>query len=369
MKFIKGVDISSLPELEKMGAVYYDKEMQKDLLTILKDYEVNTIRLRIWNNPYDQKGNPYGGGTNDLKSVIKFAKKIRKKDFSFILNFHYSDFWTDPKKQIKPKAWQHLTGTELEDKVYQYTYQTIKELKNRDLMPEMIQIGNEITNGLLWPEGQINTYNYFSDEQPYREYQKMFKLLSKGIKAVRTLDSSIKIIIHLDSGGDNKLYRKWFDEAEIYQLDYDIIGLSYYPYWHGSLEDLFYNLQDISKRYQKDVLIAETAYGFTLEEKVGCKPIFSKELAVQAGYSPDKDGQVAFLKDLVASIKGVDANRGLGFIYWEPAWIPVKGSTWTSKEGQKYIEDNAPCGNTWANQALFDYQGNVLPGLQIIKKL
>lgn len=287
----------------------------------------------------------------------------------FLLDFHYSDFWTDPKKQIKPKMWRDLSGEKLGSAIYQYTETVLRELKEKGLAPDMVQVGNEITNGFVWPEGQLDTYLYLEEKQPERKYEKMFSLLNKGIQAVRDVDSGMKIVLHLDFGGDNGLYREWFDAAELYNVDYDVIGLSYYPYWHASLEKLESNICDISQRYQKDILVVETAYGFTLEGEEDCSLVFTRECENQGGYPATPEGQAEFLKDLITCIRKVPENRGKGFFYWEPAWIPGNGTTWATLEGQEYTGDRAPVGNTWANQALFDYKGNVLPGLAMLKEI
>lgn len=241
--------------------------------------------------------------------------------------------------------------------------------KEKGLAPDMVQVGNEITNGFVWPEGQLDTYLYLEEKQPERKYEKMFSLLNKGIQAVRDVDSGMKIVLHLDFGGDNGLYREWFDAAELYNVDYDVIGLSYYPYWHASLEKLESNICDISQRYQKDILVVETAYGFTLEGEEDCSLVFTRECENQGGYPATPEGQAEFLKDLITCIRKVPENRGKGFFYWEPAWIPGNGTTWATLEGQEYTGDRAPVGNTWANQALFDYKGNVLPGLAMLKEI
>ncbi|HIT90829.1 MAG TPA: glycosyl hydrolase 53 family protein [Candidatus Merdenecus merdavium] len=357
MSFIKGVDISILEELEALGVKYYDQGVNKDLFDILTYYDVNTIRLRLWHDPYDEQGHPYGGGTNDMEKTIHMAKRAKAKNLQFVLDLHYSDFWTDPGKQIKPKAWKNLSEVELENKVYQYTYETVKTFKEEGVQPEIIQIGNEITNGFLWPDGKTPNYDT------------MCSLLKQGIQAVKDIDTKIKIILHLDFGGDNKLYRSWFDEVTKREVEFDIIGLSYYPFWHGTLEELSFNLNDISKRYNKEVLVVETAYGFTLESQEGCINIFSQELADQGGYDPTPQGQSDFLVDLYNCLRSVENQKGLGFVYWEPAWIPVKNSTWATKAGRDYIKDTAKGGNSWANQSLFDYQGNALPALKAIKEV
>ena len=311
----------------------------------------------MWDNPYDDNGSPYGAGTNDLRTLIKLSKRVKAHKFKFILDIHYSDFWTDPGKQIKPKAWQNKSGEELEKEVYEYTAKIIYSLKEHNIEPEMIQIGNEVTNGLLWPDGKLPNYSG------------MFKLIKSGIKAVKELLPKTKIILHLDYGGDNNLYRNWFDQAENHDVNFDIIGLSYYPFWHGTLDELENNLNDISTRYDKEVLILETAYGFTLEEHDDLLPIFNSELAKKAGYPPTIEGQSEFLCDLMDRVSKVKNGKGLGVVYWEPEWIPVKGSTWATQAGQDYINDYAEGGNSWGNQALFDYKGNTLATFNIFKQL
>lgn len=355
MNFIKGADVSMLEELEKHGAKYFDQGKQTDVMAILRRYGVNMIRLRLWKQPYDEAGNPYGGGTNDLQTTIRLAERALQNELPFLLDIHYSDFWTDPEKQVKPKQWASFSGEVLERAVYQYTSNVLSSLKAQGLIPEIVQIGNELTNGLLWPDGKLPN----CDE--------MICLLRQGISAVRAIAPHVPIMLHLDNGGKNEMYRRWFDRVTRAGLDYDIIGLSYYPYWHGTLDDLDFNLNDISQRYQKDVIVAETAYGFTTENNGG-NMIFSQELCENVPYSPTPEGQEKFLQDLTNRLRHVKYNRGKGFFYWEPEWIPVSGVSWATAAGRHYIGDSAEGGNTWSNQALFDFSGNVLPALQSLKE-
>ena len=345
-----------LSELEKHGAKYYDNGVETEIFQILKTYGVNAVRLRIWNDPCDKNGNPYGGGMNDFSTTIRLAEKIVQYGMKFLLNIHYSDFWTDPAKQMKPKAWRSLTGKSLETAVYDYTYNLISELKFRGLTPDLVQVGNELTNGFLWPDGKLP------------DYDGMIRLLRQGSAAVRKADSRIGIILHLDNGGKNSLYREWFGRVTEQSLDYDLIGLSYYPYWHGTLDDLTFNMNDISEKYHKNVMIVETAYGFTTEN-LGENMIFSDELAANTAFSPSKEGQKEFLSELTNRLKDVKGGRGKGFFYWEPEWLPIKGISWATKEGRDYIGDDSSGGNTWSNQALFDFKGNALPALKAIRDL
>lgn len=366
-KFIKGMDVSSLMELESLGAKFQDEDGdQRDLLTILQEYGTNAIRLRLWNNPCSYQGEPYGGGNNDMETTIAMAKRVQERDMSVLLDLHYSDFWADPGKQIKPKAWADFTGKRLEYAVYDYTLAVLRNFRTEGVFPDMIQIGNELSNGLLWPDGK----------RP--NYENIAMLVNAGIRAVRTMDPDIPIMIHLDNGGNNELYREWFDSYfENDGADFDIIGLSYYPFWHGSLADLEYNMNDLAKRYKKELVVAEVSMGFTMEDYAKyekLKPQERKgmatkpELVKKIDYPMTKQGQADFMADLMKRIVTVPDGLGRGFFYWEPAWIPVPGSGWATEASLKYMKDPGPCGNEWANQALFDYEGRPLPALDVIKK-
>ncbi len=346
MQFIKGMDVSMVKELEEYHAAYYLNGEETDVFRIMKRCGVNLVRLRLWLDPYDENGDAYGGGTNDLKTTIELAKRAADSGLDFMLDFHYSDFWADPSKQIKPKAWKDLTGAKLGRALYQYTADVMKRMQEENIRPVIVQIGNEITNGLLWPDGHVE------------QTAAMTGLLANGIRAVREADPKIKILLHLDFGTDNAMYRKWFAGIEPYHLDFDMIGMSYYPYWNGSMEDLLYNMNDISRTFQKDVLVAETAIGYTLDP-LGCDGIvFSEKEEAAAGYPATQEGQLEFLKDLYETVRKVENGRGIGVLYWEPAWLPIPECTWSKKIGCEYMKDSMTPGNSWANQALFDAKGN-----------
>jgi len=364
-EFIKGMDISTLKELEECGAKYYDDGKEGDLLDILKANGVNYIRLRLWNDPYSEDGKPYGAGTNDLETLVFLAKRVREKGLGFLLDFHYSDFWTDPGKQTMPKAWVGLSLDELTDVLYNYTVDVLNVLKDNNCFPTMIQVGNEMTNGLLWPVAK------------HPNYEAIIKIVNSGIKAVRSIDKEVPIMLHLDCGGNNEKCVEWFDAWENGGgLDYQIIGLSYYPFWQGGVDRLDFNMNDLAKRYGKEINVVELGMGFTVEDyadREGLKPeerkgmAATEERAKLIDYPMTKEGQCDFIRDVLNSIKNVYNGLGQGFFYWEPAWIPVPGSGWATPESLKYIEDPGPCGNEWANQALFDYDGNVLPSLKLIR--
>lgn len=363
-KFIKGMDLSSMWELEKCGAKYYDHGVQKNILEIMKSYDVDTIRLRLWNDPYSEEGASYGAGENSLEHVIWMGKQATEAGMGVLLNFHYSDFWADPGKQIKPKAWAHMGAEELEQAVYDFTLDSLKKIMDAGVRVTMIQVGNELTNGLLWPEGRLPNYDNAA------------AFVSAGIRASRAADPSIPLMIHLDNGGNHELYLDWFDHYMERGEEFEYIGLSYYPFWHGTLQDLAANMNDISVRYNKDLIVAEVSMGYTMEDYRDYEKLEDherkgyatrQELVDKLDYPMTIQGQLDFTRDFLKVLEDVPENHGCGFFWWEPAWIPVPGSGWATPASLEYMNDPGPCGNEWANQALFDYDGNVLPTLELIR--
>ena len=364
MKFVKGMDLSTLLELERCGAKYYDNGEERDLLAIMKSYDVDTIRIRLWNDPWSETGESYGAGENDLKTSLEIAKRVTAAGFGVLLNFHYSDFWADPGKQIKPKAWADYGVKELEQAVYDYTLESMQTFLDAGVNITMVQVGNELSNGLLWPEGKVPNYDNIAT------------FVNAGIRAVRKADAAIPVMIHLDNGGNNALYREWFDNFTKRGEDFEIIGLSYYPFWHGSLQMLNDNMNDIAERYGKDLVIDEGAMGYTMEDYKNYEKLSDEErkgyatrpaLVEKIEYPMTKQGQYDFMEDFLNRISHIKGGKGKGFFYWEPAWIPVPGSGWATPASLKYMNDPGPCGNEWANQALFDYDGNALPTLSLIR--
>ncbi len=361
---IKGVDISSLEEVEKLGGRFYENGIQRDALEIMKNKGVNYVRLRLWNCPYSMDGKPYGAGNNDLSVVVRLAKRAQRMGMGFLLDFHYSDFWADPGKQCIPKAWlPYQTVKQLEQAVFDYTRDSLLYLVTCGVCPTMVQVGNEVTNGLLWPFGK----------KP--EYQNIAIFISAGIRAVRQVLPDIPVMLHLDDGGNNEMYRDWFDHYLRYGEDFECIGLSYYPFWHGTMAQLEYNMKDMILQYGKDLIIAEVSMGFTMQdyeeyEKLGNrkrKGMATKpELVSGIEYEMSMEGQCKFLRDLLELLDRIPENRGRGFFYWEPAWIPVPGSEWATPEAISYMKEKSGGGNEWANQALFDYDGNALPSWDVI---
>ncbi len=364
--FIHGMDISSMDEVVRLGGRFYDKGEEKELTDILKSYGVNYIRFRLWLDPYTEEGKPYGAGGNDLEVTLRMMGKVKKEGLKCLLDFHYSDFWTDPGKQIKPKAWKDYGAEELEKAVYEYTRDTLMEMKRRNCFPDMVQVGNELTNGLLWPEGK----------KP--EYGNIARFVSAGIRAVREVGKGIPVMLHLDNGTDRELYQTWFDNyISRGGEDFDIIGLSYYPVWNNGIRGLAENMNLLAERYGKEMIVAEVAQPFTMEDyarREGLAPDERKgyaakpELGAKLEYPPTIDGQCRFMERFLAEVSGVRDGLGRGYFYWEPAWLPVRGSGWATPDSLAYMGDPGPCGNEWANQALFDYDGNALPALEVIKK-
>lgn len=358
------MDISTLKEVEGLGGRFFDHGQEKDVLDILRSYDVNAVRLRLWNNPYTDEGEPFGAGTNDLATTMELTKRALDKGMEVLLDFHYSDFWADPGKQCVPRAWQHMGLEELEEAVYRYTKETLETMRDAGAFPTLVQIGNEVTNGILWPYGKVP------------EYENLARLLNAGIRGARAVDKEIPLMIHLDNGGNNALYREWFDHFMEKGEDFQIIGLSYYPFWHGTLDDLAANMNDIAVRYGKELMIAEVSMGFTMEDYAAYEKLSpgkrkgmatKPELAAKVPYPMTKEGQKQFLLDLFEKMKQVPNGLARGFFYWEAAWIPVAGSGWASEAAIAYMNEKGPGGNEWANQALFDYDGNALPALEAVR--
>jgi arabinogalactan endo-1,4-beta-galactosidase len=355
--FIMGADVSMLAQIEASGGKYYVNGNEEDCLQILKDHGINWIRLRIWNDPTDANGKPLGGGNNDLERTVELAKRAGALGLKILLDFHYSDWWADPGKQNKPKAWEGLDSEQLQQAVYDYTSEVIQALAEADAMPDMVEIGNEVNDGMLWPDGRITRLG----SEQVGGFDGFADLLKQGIQAVRDNDPNnqkqdqrVRIVIHLANGGNNELYRTVFDGLTERAVDFDVIGLSYYPYWHGPLDQLKANMKDISERYQKDVIIAETAYAYTTEEGDGHSNLFGEGSQISGGYKPTLQGQATAVHDVIEAVAQMPDGRGLGIFYWEPDWIPVAGAGWKTGEG-----------NAWENQAMFDFKGNALPSINV----
>lgn len=359
-----GADVSSLLEVELCGGKFYDQGRPGDALEILRGYGVNWARLRLWNDPYAHSGEAYGAGNCDLDCVIALARRAKAVGMNWLLDLHYSDFWADPGKQTVPKAWQGLSKSELVKAVRVYTGRILRTLSNASVQPQMVSVGNELSNGLLWPEGKTPNYPAIA------------RFVSAGVEAVREFDPSLPVMLHLDNGGNNALYREWFDSYfSNGGVDFDYIGLSYYPFWHGTMDDLRKNLQDIGPRYGKKMIVAETSMGFTMEDYQKHEELpdsARKGMATKPGlvekieYPMTPEGQRQFLRDLIALLR--ETPGCAGYCWWEPCWLPVPGSQWATEAGRAYVGEPGAGGNEWANQALFDYNGNALPALEELRR-
>lgn len=364
-EWIKGMDVSSLLEVERCGGKFYDHGTPGDAMAILKSYGANLIRLRLWNDPFDENGISFGGGGNDIRTTLALAKRAGEQELRWLLDFHYSDFWTDPGKQTLPRAWKGMDEAALCQAVYDYTVSVLKRCREEQVLPAMVSVGNEISNGLLWPVGKVPAY------------EQIARLVSAGIRGVRDAAPETPVMLHLDQGGDNELYRSWFDHyLEQKGEDFEYIGLSYYPFWHGTLPMLRRNMDDLAQRYQKDLILTEVSTAHTLEDYQGYEKLpadrrkgmaANAELAKKVPFPMTPEGQADFMKAVMEILRQVPGGRGRGFCYWEPAWIPVPGSGWAAEQAIAYMGERGPGGNEWANQALFDYDGNALPALEAIR--
>lgn len=331
--FMNGADISVLPLLEDNGVLFSDEQGEADLFTILERHGFNSIRLKLWHTPTE----PY----NDLAHVKAMAQRIKAHDMHFMLDFHYSDWWADPQKQYKPAAWEELSFNLLRDSLYTYSKDVLHTLSAQGTQPGIVQIGNEIRPGLLWPDGRIDG-EYDTPDQ-WDNLAALLTSARRGVLEGAADPSKTEIMIHFDNGGNNAICRKFFDSLAVRNVEYDLIGLSYYPKWHGPLDSLEANLADLNRRYGKPVMIVESAYPWTMEWADDQGNLWwTPDLA--PGYEATVEGQVAYFENLRRII--TNAPGGSGLYYWEPAWIAVEG-----------------LGTPWENATLFDFEGKALPAL------
>ena len=240
-----GADISFLPELENRGMKFSDEGVSKDAITILKEHGFNYVRLRLFNDPSTEKGYSPGKGFCDLEHTKQMAKRVKDAGMKLLLDFHYSDYWADPGKQYKPETWRNLPFDQLKKTLHDYTKKVIHELKDQGTAPDMVQVGNEINHGIVWPEGNVN------------HIDSLAQLFSAGVAGVKAVDPSILIMLHVALGGQNDETVFFVDQILKREVYFDIIGLSYYPKWHGTLDDLRDNMNDLIRRYDKDIILVE----------------------------------------------------------------------------------------------------------------
>lgn len=320
---IRGTDISFLPEIEAAGVKFYDAaNAEKNMLDILKASGVNTIRLRLWHTPESEHAS--------LPEVKALAARVKAKGMNVWLALHYSDTWADPGHQTKPVAWSEVSFADLQDSVYLYTKKVVQEIN-----PDIIQIGNEINGGFLLPDGGTDNVPNF------------VALLKKGIQAVRETSPNTQIMVHIAGF----TVATWFyQQLKTHAVDYDLIGLSYYPIWHGkNLATVQATINGLGASFNKPVVIAETAYPFSLLWEDWTNNIVGQDDQLIPGYPATPQGQKNFLLKIREML--TESPSGHGFCYWGSEWVSFKG-------------DQATNGSTWENQALFDFNNKALPALE-----
>ena len=367
--FIMGMDASCVPALEASGVKYYDHAgKQKDVYQILSENGINYIRVRIWNDPFDSNGKGYGGGNCDIENAVAIGKRATQHGMKLLVNFHYSDFWADPAKQMVPKAWKNMSIDQKCDALYTYTRDCLQKLIDAGIDVGMVQVGNE-TNGVLCGE----------DCKEVNGWKRITQLISSGSKAVREVCPNALVAVHFSNPEKVGTYEIYSENLAKYQVDYDVFASSYYPFWHGSLENLSALLSKVATTYGKKVMVAETSYAYTAADTdfhantigTGIGPVDKYPFSVQ--------GQADLVRDVIDAVAGVG---GIGVFYWEGTWISVGGKThaensvlwekygsgWASSYVAEYDPEDAGKwfgGCAVDNQALFDKDGQALESLKV----
>ena len=322
-QFINGVDISMLKQVEDNGGMFYEDGNQIDPIQLFKEKGINTARIKIWHTP--------SLNYNNLESVLEIADRANSAGMDLLLDFHYSDTWADPLNQSKPSAWLDLTFEILCDSIEEYSRHVISKLKNQNTLPKYVQIGNETDCGLLWPDGYV--CDEFNNDTQWNKLGALFMHAIDGVNSALDAQDTIGIISHVSNGGN------WFFNNLIEQgVHINILSISYYPMWHGTLTDLIQNMDELGNEFQKPVLVVETAYPFTLQWNDYTNNIIGLETQLLEGYEASEEGQLLFLHDLITLVN--ENNYGLGICYWAPDWISTD-----------------QFGSPWENQALFDFNG------------
>jgi len=337
---VMGADISSLKKSEDKGGVYaYEGGRQADALKILRDHGMNYARIRVWVNSPD--------GYHGKTQLLEMAKRLKKNKIKLLVDFHYADSWADPGKQPKPAAWADLDFEGLKKVLYDHTYKVCISLKEQGTPPDMVQVGNEITNGMLWPDGKNDI-----------SFDNLAALLKEGYRAAKDCSSETRVMLQLDNGCNNGMYRWWFDSILEHEVPFDLIGVSYYPYWHGALADLQNNLNDVATRYDKDLIVVETAYPFAPGNPEYKGDLIPVEEYPGHPFSPE--GQARMLADIMDIVRAVPNGHGLGVMWWDATWTAVPGNGWDP------FDPTSP--NNWENQALFDYDNRALPAMNLFNQ-
>ncbi|MDR9414963.1 MAG: glycosyl hydrolase 53 family protein [Gracilimonas sp.] len=322
LNYAVGADLSFLKMAEDNGTVFKDNGVAKPGLDIFNDHGYDWIRLRLFHSP-DRL-------PNDLEYTIELAQQAKKRGMKFLLDYHYADSWADPGKQPIPAAWEGLEYEVVRDSVYEYTKKTIEAFREAGVMPEMVQIGNEIRNGMMWPMGKL--------PERWDAFAGLLKAGIDGVDAGRGQEIRPLIMVHYDNGADAKGNRAFFENIESYSIPFDIIGLSYYPWWHGSLLEFRENLLSLMTHFDQDIMLVETAYNWREAE-------YSEEEL--APYPETPQGQRDFLESVHETLINIPSQRIKGIFWWEPAVI---------------------AGVPIRSRGYFDDEGNVLPVIHVFDK-
>lgn len=369
--FIRGMDASAVLAVENSGAKYYgfDGEEQ-DVFKTLAEAGVNYIRLRVWNDPYDENGNGYGGGNNDVATAIELGKRATQYGMKVCIDFHYSDFWADPTKQYVPKAWKGMNLEQKSDALYDFTVTSLTDILNAGVDVCMVQVGNEINKGM-------------SGETFMSSVAELLKAGSSAVREVsKAAGKDIQVAVHYTDIDKQGEVAKITADLEKYGVDYDIFAMSYYSFWHGSMENMQDMAEYVQDTYGKKVVIAETSYCYTSEDGDGSGNSVSGDGDLVDGYDATVQGQADMLRDICAAADEADI---MGVFYWEGTWIPVGpadadnselwekyGSGWASSYSGSYDPKDAGKyygGCSWDNQALFDFTGHPLDSLKVFREL
>ncbi|PPK98416.1 arabinogalactan endo-1,4-beta-galactosidase [Kineococcus xinjiangensis] len=341
---IRGADISFTPQLEAAGITFSDGGHVRPIEHILRANGANWIRLRLWVNP--------PAGYSDIASVIEMTRRAKRSGLKVLLDFHYSDFWADPAHQTIPAAWRGQDLAALAETVRSYTRTSLEQIEAAGGRVDMVQVGNEITAGMLWPIGKL----YGSGAPKWKEFTTLLKAGIAGVHDSTATGARIPTMLHIDRGGRMDHTRWFFDNVLAEGVEFDVIGQSYYPFWHGSFADLSANLTDSAERYGRDVVLVETAYPWTLENGDGLENFIYRPSQLPDGgrFPASPEGQAAYFEALRAVLVGIPGGRGLGFFAWEPEWLPGVG--WAPGEG-----------NPNDNLTMFDRSGAALPALRAFR--
>ncbi len=338
-----GADLSFVPRLVAAGGEYRVDGEPLEPLAIFRDHGFGIVRLRLWHTPDEH--------WHGLDSTVAFAQDVRDARMEFMLDPHYSDTWADPGTQTKPAAWADLDFPALVDSVYAYTNAVIRRFDADGALPEYVQIGNEVSGGFLWDDGRVGwPGSPWDTPQQWSQFTELLASAVAGVRDSLPPELQPKIILHIADGTNNTHSRWFYDNVLDQGVDFDVIGLSFYPWWHGTLTELRTNLHDLAERYGKEIMVVESAYPWTLEGYDSTGNFVSTQDQLHPGYPATPEGQLDFLRDALATIEGVPGGLGTGYLYWEPAFIPVDGGP----------------PNPYENLTLFDFDGDALPGLGFV---